>query len=90
MPLSDGAVLRPHGKDLTIIICHNKPPDRKGIERPSEGIEWVVDVVSGRDDPDNLRILKRRVVEVRPLKSAVGFSDLIKTNRFISRPAEMS
>ena len=33
----------------------------------------MVDVVPGRDDPENLRILKKRVVKVRPLKRAVVF-----------------
>ena len=33
----------------------------------------MVNVVHGRDVPENLMILKRRVVEVRPLKRVVGF-----------------
>ena len=33
----------------------------------------MVNVVPGRDGPENLRILKRRVVEFLPLKRAVGF-----------------
>ena len=38
---------------MTITICLNKPPDRKW--------SWSIDdVMPGRDDPENLRILKRR------------------------------
>ena len=33
----------------------------------------MVDVVPGRHGPEILRILKRRVVEVQPLKRVVGF-----------------
>ena len=47
------------------IIRHNKPPDRIGTGRPLNLIEWVVNVELGRDGPENLRILKGRVVEVR-------------------------
>ena len=69
-----GAVLRSRRKDMTITICHNKPPERK----------WgrsVDDVIPRRDGPDNLTILKRVcwdwTVEARvrfwPLKDVVGF-----------------
>ena len=43
------------------------------LDAPFKGIEWVDDVMSGRDDPENLKILKKTWVEVRPLKFAVGF-----------------
>ena len=62
---SFGLYLR--AKDMTITICHNKPPDRKW--------GWSVDdVMPRRDDPENLRILKRRQLGIRPLKDRVGFS----------------
>ena len=38
-----------------------------------EWIEWVVDVIPGRDGPENMSILKRREVAARPSKRAVGF-----------------
>ena len=48
---SFSAVLRSRAKDMTITISHNKPPDRK--------CGWGVDdVMSRRDGPENLRILK--------------------------------
>ena len=50
----------------------------------------MVDVVPGRDGPENVKILERQVVEFRPLERAVVFFNLIKANQFGSRPAEMS
>ena len=42
-----------YARDMTITICHNKPPDRKlGLS--------VDDFMPGRDGPENLSILKRR------------------------------
>ena len=49
------------------------PQTKNGTGQPLEWIESVVDVIPGRDGPENLRILKRQVVEVRPLMRAVGF-----------------
>ena len=44
--------LSSRAKDMTITLCHNKPPDRKW--------GWsVVDIMPGRDGPKNLRILKK-------------------------------
>ena len=62
-----------------------------GARRPLEWIEWVVDVVLGRDGPENLRILKRRVVAVRPLKRAIWFFFLSDQIRSVwQRPAKMN
>ena len=59
------AVLHSPAKDMTIIICHNKPPDRKW--------SWSVDDVTPRKDgPENLRILKRRV-EIKPMRQVLDF-----------------
>ena len=56
-------------KDMTITICHNKPPDRKW--------GWSVDDVKPRsDNPENLRILKRRQLGFLPLTLGLNFSDL--------------
>ena len=52
------ALFRPRGKDMTIVICHNKPPDKK------MGLLERIDVVPGRDGHENLRILKIRVVNL--------------------------
>ncbi len=69
-----GAVLRSPARGVTITICHNKPPDRKW--------GWNVDVVPGRDGPENLRILKKsqlrldhggREVEFQLLKQRVDW-----------------
>ena len=50
---------------MTITICHNKPPDKKW--------GWSVDdVMPGRDDPENLRILKR-VSSDWTIDARVGF-----------------
>ena len=44
--------LRSRAKDITITICHNKPPDRNW--------GWSVnDVMPIRNGPEDLRILKR-------------------------------
>ena len=52
-----GTVLRSCSKDMTIIICHNKPSDRKW--------DWSVnDVMPGRDGPENLRLLKKSQLEL--------------------------
>ena len=41
----------------------------------------MFDVIPGRDDPENLKILKKTSVEVRQLKRTVGFfvSDEIRS-----------
>ena len=52
---SFGAVLRSCSKDVTITICHSKPSERKW--------GWSVDdVMPRRDNSENLRILKRRLL----------------------------
>ena len=52
---------------MTITICHNKPPYRKW--------GWSVDdIMPRRDGPENLRILKRPQLGIRPLKTRVEFS----------------
>ena len=55
---------------LTVII---NPQTENRAEWPLEWIKWVVDIEPGRDGLENLRILKRWVVEVRPLKHTVFF-----------------
>ena len=49
------------------------PQTGNGAGRSLEWIKWVVEVVPGRKGPENMRILKRRVVEVRPMKHAACF-----------------
>ena len=54
---------------MTITICYNKPPDRKW--------GWSVDdVMPRRDGPENLRILKKRSVEIEPLRRELGIQPL--------------
>ena len=52
--------LRSCANDMTITIviyCHNKPPDKKR--------DWSVDdVMTGRDGPENLSILKKSQLRV--------------------------
>ena len=69
---------------MTITICHNKPPDRKW--------GWSVDdIMSRRDGPENLRILKRRQLGIRPLRRGLGFLPLKREVQFFgSRPTEMN
>ena len=71
-------------KDMTITICLNKSPDRKW--------DWSVDdVIPRRDGPENLRILKRRQLRIRPLKAGLGFLPLRHAVEFFgSRLAEMN
>ena len=71
---------------MTIFICHNKPPDRKWVwTAVTVNWEWVVNLVLGRDGPENLSILKRKLVKVRSLGWVVEFFGQIK-----ARPTEMS
>ena len=88
--LSNGAHARQRGVDMTSIISHNEPPDRKwGWTCRWREIEWVDDVMPGRDGPENFRILKRWLDQSS--KQAVEFFfDLIRWDKFRSRPAEMS
>ena len=62
-----------------------------GTGRQLDWTEWVDDIITERDGPVNLRILKKTRVEVRPLKRAIGFfgSDQIRPDQFGSRPVEM-
>ena len=63
-------------------ICHNKHLDWKW--------GWSVDdIMSRRDGPENLRILKRRQLGIRPLKEEWGFQ-LLRHEFFGSRPVEMN
>ena len=73
---------------MTVIIIN--PLTGNGDGQPLEWLEWVVDFVTGRYDLENFGILKRQLVEARPLKRAVGFFGLIKADQFGSRPAEIS
>ena len=58
-------------------------PTQKGsvIINSQTGNEWVIDVIPGRNGPENLRILRRQGVYVQPLKQVVGFfgSDEIRS-----------
>ena len=84
--LSLGTVLRSRTKDMTITICHNKPPDRKW--------GWCVDdTMLGRDGPENLRILKKSQlrVEIGPWRRELGIRPLSRRVEFLgSLPAEMN
>ena len=58
---------------MTIIICHDKPQTGNGAGRPLElRGGGGVDIVLGRDGPENLRTLKR-LFEVQLLKHTAGF-----------------
>ena len=94
MTLSSGVIvkwanLRPRGKDMRIINCNNKQTGNEA-GRLLKRIEWVVDVVPGRDGPENLRILKRQKLRFNRWSVWLGFSNLIKADQFGSRLAEMS
>ena len=55
-----GAVLHPRGNDMTIIICHNKLPDRKWGWM-AVGVNWVGGWHHAQKRcPENLSILKRQ------------------------------
>ena len=74
---------------MTIIICHNKLPDRNGDGQLLEWTEWVDDVMLGRDVLRILRFWKHILVVVRPLKSAARFFESDQSRIVRSLPAEI-
>ena len=83
---SDGVVLHPCRKDLTIIICHNKSPDRK-CSWIAVGVDWVSGWRQGQKRcPENL---KRPELTSGHWSARLVFSNLIKAYQFGSQLAEV-
>ena len=71
-----------HAKVMTIIICHDKPPDRKW--------DWSMDdVMPRRDGPDKFEDFEKESVEIGPLKRELDFDLKDVVGFFGSLPIEV-